>query len=555
MSTIASTPLLDFLERLQETALAAFGPRNFDPKLYVDLYLRSDLEAVERAFAGLPRSPNGSVSAGDLERFIASHLGAAGSDLVYAQPADFVPEPEGFLPRVRNPAVRAWALEVHALWTNLSRRVDDAVRERPDRHTLVPLPGPLIIPGSRFREVNYWDSYWIVRGLLASKMYATAKAIVTNLIYLLEEYGHVLNGARVYYANRSQPPLLNAMIRAIYEKTHDKEFVAKCLPALLKEHEFWTSGFHQITIRDRECSHNLSRYYAMWDKPRPETSTIDKKLASNISSTSEKQKFYRELATGGESGWDFSVRWMRNPEDITTLETTSILPVDLNIYILRMELDISFFGKIVGNHNIATQFLEASKAREKAVSTVFWNERMGQWLDYWLGDSSSCVEGQHWAAANQNQNAFASNFVPLWMDVFNSDKNLVEKVAKSLRSSGLLHAAGIACSLTNSGQQWDFPNGWAPLQHMIAEGLARSGSSEARSLAEDIVIRWIRTNYVAYKKTGTMHEKYDVQKCGEVGGGGEYMPQTGFGWSNGVVLAFLEEFGWPEDRKIDCEGD
>ncbi|KAG2680762.1 hypothetical protein I3760_11G113200 [Carya illinoinensis] len=123
---------------------------------------------------------------------------------------------------------------------------------------------------------------------------------------------------------------------------------------------------------------------------------------------------------------------------------------------------------------------------------------------------------------------------------------------KSFQSSGLLFPAGIATSLANSGQQWDFPNGWAPLQHMIAEGLARSGSKEARSVAEDIAVRWLRTNYVAYKKTGTMHEKYDVEKCGEFGGGGEYAPQTGFGWSNGVVLAFLEEFGWPQDRKIHC---
>ncbi|XP_010055990.2 probable trehalase [Eucalyptus grandis] len=552
-AAVASTPLLAFLERLQEAALAAFGPRDFDPKLYIDLSLRSDLASVERAFAALPRSPNGSVPAGDLKKFVAAHFGGAGSDLVPARPPDFVPEPAGFLPRVKSPAVRAWALKVHALWSNLSRHVDDSVRERPDWHTLLPLPGPVVIPGSRFREVYYWDSYWVIRGLLASKMYVTAKTIVNNLIYLLDTYGHVLNGARAYYTNRSQPPLLSAMIRAIYEKTHDKEFVVKSLPALLKEHDFWTSGLHQITVQDRDCSHNLSRYYAMWDKPRPESSTIDKKSASNISSTSEKQKFYREVASTAESGWDFSTRWMRNPEDITTLATTSILPVDLNIYILRMELDISFFGKIAGNDNIAKHFLEAAKAREKAVSTVFWNERMGQWLDYWVGNSSSCMEGQHWDAANQNKNVFASNFLPLWIDVFNSDKNLVEKVAKSLRSSGLLRDAGIATSLTNSSQQWDFPNGWAPLQHMIAEGLARSGSSEARSLAEDIVVRWIRTNYVAYKKTGAMHEKYDVQKCGEFGGGGEYIPQTGFGWSNGVVLAFLDEFGWPEDRRVDCQ--
>ncbi|CAL5360284.1 unnamed protein product [Camellia sinensis] len=116
---------------------------------------------------------------------------------------------------------------------------------------------------------------------------------------------------------------------------------------------------------------------------------------------------------------------------------------------------------------------------------------------------------------------------------------------QSLQSSGLIRAVGIATSLTNSGQQWDFPNGWAPLQHMIVEGLARSGSKEARSMAEDIAVRWIRTNYVAYKKSGAMHEKYDVEKCGE------YIPQTGFGWSNGVVLAFLEEFGWAQDLKIE----
>ena len=59
-----------------------------------------------------------------------------------------------------------------------------------------------MIYGSRFREIYYWDSYWIIRDLLASKMYETAKAIVTNLISLLDAYGYVLNGARAYYTNR-----------------------------------------------------------------------------------------------------------------------------------------------------------------------------------------------------------------------------------------------------------------------------------------------------------------------------------------------------------------
>uniref|UniRef100_A0A803R6S8 Trehalase n=1 Tax=Cannabis sativa TaxID=3483 RepID=A0A803R6S8_CANSA len=123
---------------------------------------------------------------------------------------------------------------------------------------------------------------------------------------------------------------------------------------------------------------------------------------------------------------------------------------------------------------------------------------------------------------------------------------------RSLQKSGLVHSAGIATSLTNSGQQWDFPNGWAPIQHMIIEGLTRSGLKEARSMGREIAVSWLRTNYVTFKKTKTMHEKYNVEKCGFFGGGGEYVPQTGFGWSNGVVLTLLEEFGWPEDLSIDC---
>ncbi|KAL4302987.1 hypothetical protein GQ457_10G005980 [Hibiscus cannabinus] len=550
---IPTTPLVSFLERVQATALQTYGKSNFDPKNYVDLSLKSNLSVTLDAFDKLPRMANGSVSVDDLELFIGRYFNGAGDDLIYSEPVDFVPEPHGFLSKVENPEVRGWALEVHALWKNLSRKVSSSVHDHPDLHTLLPLSKPVIIPGSRFREVYYWDSYWVIRGLLASKMYETAKAIVTNLIFLLDTYGHVLNGARAYYTNRSQPPLLSAMVYEIYNRTCDVEFVKKSLPSLIKEYQFWNSEIHELIIRDAEQSdHSLNRYYAMWNKPRPESSTIDEELASKFMNVSEKQQFYRELASTAESGWDFSTRWMRNSSDITTLATTTILPVDLNIFILRMELDIAFLAKTIGDNDVSEDFLRASQKRHKAFSSIFWNENMGQWLDYWLNYGADSEEPQTWKAENQNQKVFASNFVPLWIDVFNSDIHLVEKVTKSLQTSGLLCAAGIATSLTNSGQQWDFPNGWAPLQHMIVEGLSRSASVEARRVAKDIAERWLRTNYVAYKKTGAMHEKYNVEKCGDYGGGGEYIPQTGFGWSNGVVLAFLEEFGWPKHTNIDC---
>ncbi|KAG9440147.1 hypothetical protein H6P81_020312 [Aristolochia fimbriata] len=553
---IPTTPLLSFLTKLQAAALRTYGPSNFDPKLYVDLPLKFDLSTVEQAFDELPKLGNRSIPATQLQAFLDRYMGEAGSDLVVANPPDFVTEPSGFLPKVQNEVVRKWALEVHALWKNLSRRVSDEVKKNSNLHTLLPVPGPVVVPGSRFREVYYWDSYWVIRGLLASKMYETAKSIVDNLLSLLDEYGHVLNGARIYYANRSQPPLLSSMILEIYKKTGDLALVKRAFPSLLKEHQFWTSGIHNLTIQDANgCIRSMSRYFAKWNQPRPEGATTDEKTASQLSTASERDLLYRELASTAESGWDFSTRWMSNHSDLTTLATTSILPVDLNAYILKMELDLAFFAKILCNKSAAEKFSALSKLRKEGLDTIFWNAKKGQWFDYWTSKNATCQtsQGVHkWQEHNQNQNIFASNFIPLWIELFHSDHSRAKEVMKSLQSSGLLQPAGIATSLTNSGRQWDFPNGWAPLQHMIVEGLARSGLTELKLLAEDIATKWIKTNYATYKKTGDMHEKFDVQECGQFGGGGFYKPQTGFGWSNGVVLAFLEEFGWPQDRSINC---
>ncbi|XP_071702140.1 probable trehalase [Rutidosis leptorrhynchoides] len=550
---VPTTPLVIFLQSIQETALNTFGSLNFDPKYYVDLSLKFDLPVVKQAFHNLPRTEKGSVLASDLNAFLTKFINSDQEDLEYVEPTDFVVEPNGFLPKVVHQGVRDWALEIHSLWKNLSRKVSNEVLKNPELHTLLPLKHPVIIPGSRFQEVYYWDSYWVIRGLLASKMYETAKGIVLNLIDLIDTYGYVLNGARAYYTNRSQPPMLSSMVIEVYKRTSDVDLVKKALPALFKEHKFWNSGMHNVTIEDAQgLTHNLSRYYAMWNQPRPESFTIDKETADKLTTDCEKKQLYREIASTAETGWDFSTRWMKNTSDLTTLSTTMIAPVDLNAFVLKMELDIAYLANVVGDSDHASHFAKASEARKKAMDAIFWNQEKGQWFDYWL-HGTIVKDVYKWDDSYQNQDIFASNFIPLWVQLFNSDETLVKQVAQSLESSGLLREAGIATSLTNSSQQWDFPNGWAPVQHMIVEGLVRSRSKEAQSLAKDIAIRWIRTNFVTYKKLQVMHEKYDVSKCGEFGGGGEYVPQTGFGWSNGVVLAFLEEFGWAEDLSPYCQ--
>ncbi|KAK7306857.1 hypothetical protein VNO77_44817 [Canavalia gladiata] len=545
----SSTPVVSFLERVQDAAFNIYGTR-VDPKTYVDMPLKFDLRVTQEAFDKLVEGKV-SVSAEEFTRFTESYLESAGDDMERLEAEDYVEEPRGFLANVEHSEVREWALKVHSLWNSLTRRVRVKVNSETQLHTLLPLPEPFLIPGSRFRELYYWDSYWVIRGLLVSKMYKTATAIVTNLVSLVDEYGFAPNGARAYYTNRSQPPLLSAMIYEIYSSTGDTQLVKRCLPALQKEYKFWNSGIHKVTVQDAQgCTHTLNRYYAMWNKPRPEAFVKDKAYASKLLNASEKQHFYRELASAAESGWDFSTRWMRDPSDLTTLATTSVIPVDLNAFLLGMERNIALFAEVTGDYNAAKHFLKLSDARKKAMNSVLWNEDMKQWLDYWLTDST-CEETQVWEARHQNRNVFASNFIPLWMEPFYTDTSLVGRVVESLKSSGLLRVAGVATSLTNSGQQWDFPNGWAPIQHMLVEGLLKSGLEEGRLLAEEIAVRWITTNYKAYNRTGVMHEKIDVEHYGKFGGGGLYAPQTGFGWSNGVVLAFLEEFGWPRDRNID----
>ncbi|KAG2240367.1 hypothetical protein Bca4012_023248 [Brassica carinata] len=549
---VQTTPLVTFLQRVQLTALRSY-PKKPDPKLYIDLSLKlpHDLSSAESAFDDLTSgSRDLSVPVEKLEKLLHEYFDDPGEDLVHHEPEDFVSDPTEFLLKVENNQVREWAREVHCLWRNLSCRVSDSVIESPDRHTLLPLPEPVIIPGSRFREVYYWDSYWVIKGLLTSKMFTTAQGLVTNLMSLVETYGYVLNGARAYYTNRSQPPLLSSMVYEIYNVTKDKELVRKAIPVLLKEYEFWNSGKHKVVIRDPSGNdHILSRYYAMWNMPRPESSVFDQESASGFSSRLEKQRFHRDIATAAESGWDFSTRWMRHPPNFTTMATTSVVPVDLNVFLLKMELDIAFMMEISGDKNGSQRFVKASEAREKAFEAVFWNEKAGQWLDYWL--SSSGDEPETWKPDNQNHNVFASNFAPIWISSFHSDENLIKKVVKALENSGLIAPAGILTSLTNSGQQWDAPNGWAPQQEMIVTGLARSGLKEAKEMAEEIARRWIRSSYRVYKTSGTIHEKLDVSEFGEYGGGGEYKPQTGFGWSNGVILTFLEDFGWPSDLSIE----
>ena len=113
-----------------------------------------------------------------------------------------------------------------------------------------------------------------------------------------------------------------------------------------------------------------------------------------------------------------------------------------------------------------------------------------------------------------------------------------DSVADVIRNR-FLKDGGLVSSLHHTGQQWDYPNGWAPLQWMAVKGLVDYGHND---LAGDIARRWVELNRDVFDRTGKMMEKYNVCDLSLEAGGGEYPLQDGFGWTNGVAVAFIQMF-------------
>lgn len=269
----ATTPLLECTQLLRIYD---------DSKTAVDRPLRAAPEDVAAAFAILKCSelslPDPPLAArfDQLKSFLDQWTDEEGSDLVGVDPAQLPPPPPLWLPAVTDPAVRDWALHIHSLWGSLSRQLSPGVLTHPERHTMLWVPHPVVIPGARFREVYYWDSYWVVKGLLVSGLTTLAQGIVDNLLYLVERYGYVPNGIRTYYLNRSQPPLLSEMVRVVHRAAPCRRRLERAVRALLTEHAYWTcsEGPHskQVVVQGPDGEHfNLSRYCATWDSPRPES--------------------------------------------------------------------------------------------------------------------------------------------------------------------------------------------------------------------------------------------------------------------------------------------
>lgn len=411
---------------------------------------------------------------------------------------------------------------VQSLWPTLVRQPV----ERKAGSSALPLPAPFVVPGGRFREIYYWDSYFTMLGLAVDGQQPLIDSMLLDFTSTIEIYGHIPNGMRSYYLSRSQPPFYALMLDLSKDKSVDT--ATRQLAALRQEHAYWMKGTSCLRLAGA-CERVvrmpdgalLNRYWDDKDSPRDESYAEDVSTAAEAKG--DKATTYRHLRAGAESGWDFSSRWFGDGRTIATIHTTDIVPVDLNSLILAMEQRIEARCQRAGDTACAREFAALARKRKAAIDRYLWVGKEGRYAD--------------WDNKTKRPTAIlsAATLYPLFVGAASAPQ--AGAVATTVRAK-LLGSGGLRTTPHHTGQQWDTPNGWAPLQWVAIDGLARNGQAD---LARDIAGRWIGTVAAAYAQTGKMLEKYDVEER-KPGGGGEYPLQDGFGWTNGVTSALLDRY-------------
>lgn len=413
---------------------------------------------------------------------------------------------------------------INNLWSVLRREPDE-----PQKYsTLLPLPYPYIVPGGRFREIYYWDSYFTLLGLQTAGKTDMVENMVRNFAYLIHTYGFIPNGNRSYYLSRSQPPFFSLMIDLLAKEKGNSVY-ALYQPALLEEYKFWMQGVDSLQLQKTYRNvvkmpdgSTLNRYWDAGNYPREESWKADVEAAKKSKQSPE--DFYRNSRATAESGMDFSSRWFADGKNISTVQTTNLVAVDLNSLLYHLEKTIAKSYQVTQNSKMEKKFLNMAGKRKKAVLKYCWNDQQEFFCDYLIKESKL-----------SNDLTLAGMF-PLFLNL--ATQTQAEKVRQVIQEK-FLRPGGVVTTLKNTGEQWDAPNGWAPLEYVTIVGLNNYGFKD---LAKEIAMRWINLNIKVFKNTGKLMEKYNVEDIGLMGGGGEYSLQDGFGWTNGVLQKLMKNY-------------
>jgi len=402
-----------------------------DGKTFVDLVPAHRLRSIKEEYALLKDDPRF-----DLREFVSRHFyetAQAAQSHAYT----------------RNPAHTPLE-HIDELWTVLTRR------NRVTRGSLIALPHSYIVPGGRFNEQFYWDSYFIMLGLNAAQRWTDIDYMMKNFAHQIRKYGYIPTANRAYLLSRSQPPFFSHMVRLVAVR-RGSWALRTYLPYLVAEYRFWMKGrtkladtTHNAYRRVVRLPHGelMNRYYDNKATPRPESLREDIEAAYQSGRDGD-DRMYLHLRAAAESGWDFSSRWFLNPDDIRTIHTADIIPVDLNSLLYHLEMTIADAYRASFNLVQARAFRKKAQARRQALDTYCWDERGGFYRDYNFHHST------------QTQVVSLAGVFPLFVGA--ASQAQADKVAALLRQE-FLQSGGLVTTKVETGQQWDAPNGWAPLQ-------------------------------------------------------------------------------------------
>ena len=423
-------------------------------------------------------------------------------------------------------------------FANVELRVLPDEVEQIQEHGLLYLPHDYVVPGGRFNEMYGWDSYFILLGLLRDGEVNLAKSLVEQLLYEIDHYGTILNANRTYQLTRSQPPFLTPMILRLFEYTQDKGWLHQILPIVESYYYYWTLPPHlnQAT--------GLSRYYALGEGPAPEVISSEQDEAGrthydrvreyyrtheiedyDVNLYYDRERdcltdlFYKGDRSMRESGIDPSNRFGPFSVDII-----HYAPVCLNVLLYQMEQDLAQINDIIGYDDTADYWRIQARDRHHLIDQFLWDEAAGLYYDY------------NFSTGHRRPYNFLTTFFPLWAGIASP-----EQARRVVEHLPLFEApGGLRTSTHVTGNQWDAPFGWAPLHLIAVWGLHRYGYREdANRLANSFIDMLVQD----FDRTGTLLEKYDVERCSGVVSDeilfGYSSNEIGFGWTNGVFLELL----------------
>lgn len=401
--------------------------------------------------------------------------------------------------------------------------------------SLLPLPYPYTVPGGRYRELSYQSAYFAMLGLKESGQADMIENMVKDFAALVDSFGYIPAGNRSYLLGRSQPPYFAMMVELLASVKGDNIYPA-FLPQLEKEYDYWMEG--AATAKPGQALKRLvklpggallNRYWDDNNTPRPEQYRNDVETAQK---TVHKTALYQQLRAAAASGWEPSGRWRADEKNGASVQALSIIPVDLNCLLYKLERVIARAKTLQGQDSAAAAFRKKAEMRAYAIDKYCWNKAMSFYTDY------------NFQLRKQLNRVTPAGIYPFCVYETKPDyMSLLARRAAVVIKAKLLKDGGLQNSDRTTGLDWDAPYGMAHLQWMAVYGLDRCGQKE---LARDIAQRWMQLNVDVFKRSGKLLEKYNVADTSAEANKGEGVGNYGFSHTNGVLLKLAAIYGLPK---------